>query len=216
MDHSILDLHAFREQKQMQGEEKAADLLEKAQAFTERYANIRESVRAKSLFRKLLSLPEDSRLTPIQERIYSEWFLHDYKTIQGLTMFNLFLRNHAKELSEPDLIQGALFLTSTFEPVKVKKVIQNKFELSILDLYSNEEYILVQRNMELSEVKENGTYFIRKIPLMIRSFGIGGVYPFHDIDILNEMQKEFLLQKQGIENYTWRAFLKKNAVKYIF
>lgn len=210
--NSILNLNSYRVQKQLQGEASAIKLYNLAQAFTERNANIREKVRAKDLFRKMLHLHEKEAFTSIQEKAFSEWFLFDYMTAQGLTMFNLFLRKHSQQLLEPELIQGALFLTSVFEPVKVLKIESS----SIL---VEEDYTKAHGELVITtdlSLKENNYYFIRSIPVVHKAFALGSIYPIFDNRVLEEMYKEYDMTRKLYEQYSIRAFLKKNAIKYLF
>lgn len=211
MDGSIQYLEAYKLQKQIQGEESAKELIQTVEAFTERYANIREKVRAKDLFRKLLKIPSDSPLSSVHEQLFSEWFLFDYMTAQGLTMFNLFLKNHRQQLPEPKLILGALFLTSVFEPVQIVGVSVHQKEIKVKEFYSKEVRHIYYGDIDFTSIACDQYYLVRKIPIVKRDFGIGNIYQMKNESALLNIEEQF----EKLQPLSWRTFLKRNSIKFI-
>jgi hypothetical protein len=212
MEGSILDLNSFREIKQLQGEKNAVQLYKLAGDYTERTANIREKVRAKHLFRKTLGLPPEAAFTSLQNEVFQNWFLFDYKTIQGSTMFSLFLKNNSRQLSEPDLIQGALFLTSAMEPIRIIKIDHNV--ITAVGAESESPFQMRHMHRNLPETCE--WLFIRKIPIQMFDFAMGPVLPVKDKVTVDRMLDAYSEAKKKFPELTWRAFLKTNVLYFLF
>ncbi|QOK25383.1 hypothetical protein IIE26_16870 [Cytobacillus oceanisediminis] len=212
MDSSILDLQSFRKAKQLQGENNALRLYTLSKDYTERTANIREKVRAKHLFRKTLGLASETAFSPIQQEVFQDWFLFDYKTIQGSTMFSLFLKNNARQLSESDLIQGALFLTSVMEPIRILDVSQKKISAS--GVKDSTSFLLSQHGVFRPELSI-GWYFIRRIPIQMYDFPIGPFISIQKDEGVHRLTKAFSKAKLKVPDLTWRAFLKSNVLFFI-
>ncbi|MBT2691171.1 hypothetical protein J7I93_23845 [Bacillus sp. ISL-47] len=214
MEGSILNLNSFRETKQLQGEKNAVQLYTLAGDYTERTANIREKVRAKHLFRKTLGLSPEAAFTALQNGVFQNWFLFDYKTIQGSTMFSLFLKNNSRQLSEPDLIQGALFLTSAMEPIRVKKFDRNV----ITAVGAEHESSFQMRHMDgdLPDMSAGEWFFIRKIPIQMFDIAMGPILPIKDKVTVDRMLEAYSEAKLKFPELTWRAFLKTNVLYFLF
>ncbi|AND41818.1 MULTISPECIES: hypothetical protein [Cytobacillus] len=212
MDSSILDLQSFRKAKQLQGENNALRLYTLSKDYTERTANIREKVRAKHLFRKTLGLASETAFSPIQQEVFQDWFLFDYKTIQGSTMFSLFLKNNARQLSESDLIQGALFLTSVMEPIRILDVSQKKISASGVE--DSTSFLLSQHGVFRPELSI-GWYFIRRIPIQMYDLPIGPFISIQKDEGVHRLTKAFSKAKLKVPDLTWRAFLKSNVLFFI-
>ncbi|KON86705.1 hypothetical protein AF332_07795 [Sporosarcina globispora] len=213
MDGSILDLQSFRKAKQVQGEKNALRLYTLSMDYTERTANIREKVRAKHLFRKTLGLAPEDAYSPIQQEVFQNWFLFDYKTIQGSTMFSLFLKNNARQLSESDLIQGALFLTSAMEPIRILG--KNRNVISALGV-ENSTPLLLRHHEELQQELSMGWHFIRRIPIQLYDLPIGPFISIQSNEAANSLMEAFSEAKIKFPDLTWRAFLKSNVLYFIF
>ncbi|MCS0789764.1 hypothetical protein [Cytobacillus pseudoceanisediminis] len=212
MDSSILDLQSFRKAKQLQGENNALRLYTLSKDYTERTANIREKVRAKHLFRQTLGLAPEAAFSPFQQEVFQDWFLFDYKTIQGSTMFSLFLKNNTRQLSESDLIQGALFLTSVMEPIRILDVSQKKISASGVE--DSTSFLLSQHGVFRPELSI-GWYFIRRIPIQMYDLPIGPFIYIQKDEAVNRLTKAFSKAKLKVPDLTWRAFLKSNVLFFI-
>ncbi len=207
MENTIKDLEAYRKQKQAKGEENALALYRKAQKDSAVNANIREKVRARHIFREAAGLPGGIPFSSEQEEVFEDWFLFDYISIRGFTMFNLFLRRNTGQLAEADLIQGALFLSSVLQPVKIERAEGEK--LAAYDILTGEKLQL--KAAESISLEEGHSYFIRCIPVFSRTFCFGPAFPMDNTDAVVERYNEAVR-----EGMTYRPFLKKTAVAFLF
>jgi hypothetical protein len=209
MENSIKDLEAYRKQKQAKSEENALALYRKAQRDSEVNANIREKVRARHIFREAAGLPGGIPFSSEQEEVFEDWFLFDYISIRGFTMFNLFLRRNSGQLAEADLIQGALFLSSVLQPVKIERADGEK--LDAFDILTGEKLQLKAAGSITLE--ETRSYWIRCIPVFTRNFCFGPAFPMNNSNAVSERYKELMAAGEGM---TWRSFLKKSALSLLF
>ncbi len=209
MENSIEDLEAYRKQKQAKGEENALALYGKAQRDSAVNANIREKVRARHIFRETAGLPGGIPFSSEQEDVFEDWFLFDYISIRGSTMFNLFLRRNSGQLAEADLIQGALFLSSVLQPVKIERAEGEKF--AAFDILTGEKLQL--KAADSIKLVERRSYWIRCIPVFTGNFCFGPAFPMNNADAVVEQYKELMASGEGM---TWRSFLKKSALALLF
>jgi hypothetical protein len=209
MENSIKDLEAYRKQKQAKGEEDALALYRKAKRDASANANIREKVRARHMFREAAGLPGGIPFSREQEEAFEDWFLFDYVSIRGFTMFNLFLRRNSVHLAEADLVQGALFLSSVLQPVRVERAAGE--ELAASDILTGEKLQL--KVTDSISLEEGRTYFIRCIPVFSRSFCFGPAFQVNSTTAVITKYKELMAVEGGM---TWRPFLKKFALTFLF
>ncbi|WJV31309.1 hypothetical protein QTG56_10470 [Rossellomorea sp. AcN35-11] len=116
----LLNLERFRQKKQQVAEGHIKDLYSKAHEYALKETNIREKVRAKMIFSKRFLPQNDNRIDQKVESLFQEWFMFDYKTIKGQTLFFQFLQAH--QLHESVKLLGAIILTAAWEPVKVRNI----------------------------------------------------------------------------------------------
>lgn len=210
-NETILNFEAYRNQKQLQGEDSARQLYKRAMDFTDRNANIREKVRGKHLFRRMTGLSGETPLTPPLEEVFSEWFLFDYKTIQGFTMFSLFIKKSSQQLTEPELILGALFLSTVLEPVVVAGTDNHKGQLTVKSRLSDQQVIISSETVDVLNLKKGELVFLRRLPLVAKDILLGNIYPVSHLNAISDMDQDF---NEQIE-LTWRAFLKRYAYSYL-
>ncbi|PLR79144.1 hypothetical protein CU633_01900 [Bacillus sp. V3-13] len=215
LDRSTLNLDHYRSQKQAQAEKSVQHLLRLAGDYTERNTNIREKVRAKHIFRKKLGLRNGHILTAVEEELFEQWFLFDYQTIQGFTMLSLFLKNQASNLTEPEMIQGALFLSSVLEPFTVISVDEGNDELTVQDFSSEMTFPVFSKLHPLQS--QNLQYvFIRKIPALKRDIAISPLFAVNGPEVFTKLENSFIEQKCEDASLSWRTFLKKNAILFLY
>jgi hypothetical protein len=208
-EDSFIDLLTYREQKQLQGEKNAAKLLELASDFAVRYANIREKVRAKHLFRQQILFSSELPLPKYLDDIFQQWFLFDYHTIQGETMFSLFLKQHAAKLSEPELVLGALFLTTFVEPFKIIEMDEEQLRLEVRDLSNGRSYSIKISITSSSHLKSGKYVFLRRLPLITNDWSIGPIFPTDEL--IHPITESYEQACKVNPSLTWRSFLKRTG-----
>ncbi|WP_433743773.1 hypothetical protein [Falsibacillus pallidus] len=208
---SLLDFHEFKEKKQRLAEEKASNIYEMAREYAERSSNIREKVRGKHIFCSMTGI-SNAALDRLEEAFF-QWFLFDYKTISGKTIFHTFLYSRQQQWTEPDFIQGALFLTAALEPVEITEVHSDgEFKARHLAAPYTEVQIKAAASMNVSK----GCAFLRKIPLLTKEMLVGDIFVVNTperIDMLLKDYKKAALEQNGL---AWRTYLKENSMKYAF
>ena len=212
---SLINLSSYKQKKQRQAEAHTNELYRQSLDFLERETNIREKVRAKFMFTKKFSLSldgvsEDSGL----DRLFRQWLLFDYKTIENKTVFHQFLNAKADQMSGTDRMLGALFLTAAWEPVE------------ILESHCDENSLIVQNilHKHIEEVMNpfiqekpfiaGQPVFIRKIPLVTKGMLIGPPFRVKDGEIFSGLLDHFQNRSKD-SGITWRSYLKENAVQFI-
>jgi hypothetical protein len=215
MEHNdhLLDLSMYRQQKQRVAEEQVETLYNDSRRFAERETNIREKVRAKMLFMKRFNVNEQLINSERVQQVFREWYLFDYKTIKGDTLFFQYLRAEENNLSESLKIVGALFLTAPWVPVKLKGI-DNTTSLEVLDIIQGKVEHVKGNNVQIPHLREDTIFFMRKIPLVLTQWLIGPCFLLGNDKKLLSLQKEYesMNRKNGV---LWRAFLKETAPRYI-
>jgi hypothetical protein len=209
-EESLIDFISYRENKQKQAEGQALNLYTFASEFALRYSNIREKVRAKHLFRQQIHQSSDRSFSNELEDIYSQWFLFDYHTIQGETMFSLFLKHESNKLSEPEFILGALFLATYVEPYIIVNVDKDKGCLVVKECLEGKECTIKYINQNLDY--RIGDYIMcRVLPLITYDYPVGIVFQLERTMEVNQLVHTYKLAKQSNPSLTWRTFLKRNG-----
>jgi hypothetical protein len=214
-DKELLDLSQYRIKKQLIAQEQIDELYQQAYQYALNETNIREKVRAKMIFAKRFQLKEPSLVSKKAENVFHQWFLFDYKTIKGQTIFFQFLQS--RKLSEPVKMMGALLLSAAPEPLLVKQMhVENG------ELFMKGENILHERNESVKaaliclkgEIKEDSLYFMRKVPLVTDQWLIGPAFEAGSND-LQALIRNHYDQKNHEIGVLWRTFLKEEAPSYI-
>ncbi|WP_226673594.1 hypothetical protein [Rossellomorea aquimaris] len=206
-----LDLEQFRQKKQNIAEGHIEDLYRKAFEYALKETNIREKVRAKMIFTKRFLHNDEARMIPGVEKLFQEWFLFDYKTITGQTLFFQFLQNHP--LHESTKFLGAVMLTAAWEPIQVVK--KGGRILNCRTLIQGDESLVKMNHLCMEmEMKEERVYFVRKVPLVTHQWIIGPVFSMESMNVTENLKSRFsqMNQKTGV---LWRTFLKEEAPHFI-
>jgi hypothetical protein len=204
----IFDLISYRNHKQQQAETNAFNLYSLAMEYAVKNSNIREKVRAKHLFRQQLSIKSEELFPGELEDFFNQWFLFDYQTIVGETMFSLFLKQQPVKWTEPEMILGALFLTSYIEPFEVLE--SNQVTRTIIVKNIMEEKIFTIINEDTSY--EKGTYVcLRKLPLVAKDWAVGSHIFIQTKEVISQVVETFQTIKIANPSLTWRSFLKKQG-----
>lgn len=212
---STLDLEQFRKKKQKIAEDQIEDLYRKAYEYALKETNIREKVRAKMIFSKRFLLHGEGRLDAGVEKLFQEWFLFDYKTIKGQTLFFQFLQAHP--LHESIKLLGAVVLTAAWEPIIVRKIDVQREEMIVSShnaIQGDEVFVKMNLDCIEREIIEGRSYFVRKVPLVTHQWILGPVFSVKSRDILSNLKQHYgqMNQKTGV---LWRTFLKEEAPNFI-
>jgi hypothetical protein len=204
-NYDIIDFDSVKKKKQAQAEEVIVNLYEQFMDSLEKHANLREKVRAKHLFRVLTSVTEMDLLFKSVEEHFFHWFAFDYTNIQGLTMFQCFLQKQERKLTQPMLIQSALFLTAVLEPMVVEAVPEKHF-IEVFDPYHEQKHLI---KIKGQQVQKNDYIFIRRVPTIGMSIQIGPLIKVSNFNVMMDLIKDY-----SKTNLPWRTFLKKKAIQY--
>ena len=149
------------------------------------------------------------------DKLFQEWFLFDYKTIKGQTLFFQFLQT--RSLHESTKLLGAIMLTAAWEPVivRTRKVTQDELILTCKNVIQGDE-ISVKINLYCleMEIEVGQTFFVRKVPLVTHQWILGPVFPVKSKDVLSNVKNQYgqMNQETGV---LWRTFLKEEAPHFI-
>ncbi|MGE6755660.1 hypothetical protein ACQKFO_19770 [Rossellomorea sp. NPDC071047] len=212
---SLLNLEQYRQKKQRMAEHHIEDLYRKAYEYALKETNIREKVRAKMIFSKRFLIHDDTLLDEEVEKLFQEWFLFDYKTIKGQTLFFQFLQSHT--LHESVKLLGAIVLTAAWEPIIIRKIdTQNEEVTFTCKNVIQDEEVSVKTNLDFNKkgIREGGVYFVRKVPLVTHQWILGPVFPVKSEGILSDVKNHYgqMNQKTGV---LWRTYLKEEAPNFI-
>jgi hypothetical protein len=212
---SLLNLEQYKQKKQRMAEEHIKDLYKKAYEYALKETNIREKVRAKMIFSKRFLLHDETQMVEEVEKLFQEWFLFDYKTIKGQTLFFQFLQSHS--LHESVKLLGAIVLTAAWEPIIIRKIGNQNEEVTFTcqNVIQDEE-VSVKTSLNCKEkgIYEGGIYFVRKVPLVTHQWILGPVFPVKSEGILSDVKHHYgqMNQKTGV---LWRTYLKEEAPNFI-
>ncbi|WP_442595543.1 hypothetical protein [Neobacillus sp. D3-1R] len=210
-EESVFDLVSYRDQKQLQAEKNAKSIYSLATDFAIRYSNIREKVRAKHLFRQQIYFHQELPLPNYLEELFQQWFLFDYHTIQGETMFSLFLKNYSNRLTEPEMILGALFLTTYVEPFEIIEVSQESRTMLVRDALEAKKFTITLCSNEITYGNKGEYVFLRRLPLVTKDWAVGPVFSVPSNELAKQVIFSFMESKKNNSSLTWRAFLKRQG-----
>jgi hypothetical protein len=214
-DNEIIHLHQYRLKKQRIAEEQIEDLYRQASEYALKETNIREKVRAKMIFAERFHLKEPSLVSKKAEDVFHQWFLFDYKTIKGQTLFFQFLQSN--KFSAPVKMMGALLLTAAQEPLLVTDIQAGEREIFIKGksvIHDQEESVKTSIGRSTEGMHPGSFYFVRKVPLVTDAWIIGPVFEAADSDLREKIKADYH-QKNHETGVLWRTFLKEEAPSYI-
>lgn len=208
---TLFDLVSYRDQKQLQAEKNADRIYSLAYDFAIRYSNIREKVRAKHLFRQQIYFHNELPLPRYLEDLFQQWFLFEYHTIQGETMFSLFLKKYSTQLSEPEMILGALFLSSYIEPFEIIEVDQGNRILIVLEVSEGKKFNIKLISNEITYENKGEYVFLRRLPLVTKDWPVGPIFSIQSNETIKQVISTFEQSKKNNSSLTWRAYLKRQG-----
>ncbi|WP_378930160.1 hypothetical protein [Metabacillus herbersteinensis] len=169
-----------------------------------RNSNIREKVKAVHIFRDKVGCSIPRELTKLEEQLFLSWFSYDYKTIQGFTLYQVFLKNIDTKSIPFEAVFHALLMASVLEPFKIIEVNNDYFVA--LHLMTNEQSI-IKSNLDIL-YKRDDLVFLRCVPIYDYLFSLHPGFQFND-----EKRGALLKHFQNTE-LSWRTFLKKHAIQF--
>ncbi|MGR3765392.1 hypothetical protein [Rossellomorea sp. NS-SX7] len=214
-DKELLDLSEYRLKKQLIAQGQIDELYQRSYQYALKETNIRERVRAKMIFAKRFKLKEASLVSKKVEDVFHQWFLFDYKTIKGQTLFFQFLQS--RQHSDPIKMMGALLLSAAPEPVIATEIRSENDELFIKAvniIHDQEECVKTFPGRVKDEIHRGSLYFMRKVPLVTDPWLIGPVFEAGDSGLQAVIKKHYR-QKNHETGVLWRTFLKEEAPSYI-
>ncbi|WP_064092675.1 hypothetical protein [Rossellomorea aquimaris] len=211
----LLDLLQYRQKKQQIAEEQIKELYANAYDYALKETNIREKVRGKMIFSKRFQLKEPSLVSDRAEKLFLQWFLFDYKTIKGQTLFFQFLQS--QQLTEPTRMLGVLVLTAAWEPLILKNW-SDEEDYTILEglniIHNNVEQMKMEQSGFEQKMERESLYFVRKVPLVTHQWVLGPLFHVDSRNTLPKMKEQYsqMNQKTGV---LWRTYLKEEAPNFI-
>lgn len=115
----IVDMKRVKEEKQKQMHVSFEDLYASLFTYVQSEANLRETVRAKHLFRHKIGLPKDAVLDKDLRIHFEHWLLFDYVTVVGSRLFDMFVRAKRQELSKQHLELCGIMMLMHLEPIQI-------------------------------------------------------------------------------------------------
>ncbi|BCB05302.1 hypothetical protein [Bacillus sp. KH172YL63] len=211
---SLLNLEQYKHKKQRIAEGNIQDLYERAAQYALKETNIREKVRAKMIFSKRFLQNGEVKGDAI-EKLFQEWFLFDYKTVKGQTLFFQFLQSYP--LHESTKLLGAVTLTAAWEPVMIKRTERTEKGMILTCqhvLHDKEVLVKTTLDCKQKEMTEGESYFVRKVPLVSHQWILGPVFPVKSTYVLTDVKNQYgqMNQETGV---LWRTFLKEEAPHFI-
>ncbi|MDQ0298535.1 hypothetical protein J2S78_000943 [Salibacterium salarium] len=119
MASNVPDLKKYRQEKQQQADQDFIELLECYNSWLKRNTNLREKVRAKHLFAELADQTVEDLEEQPWKQYFEDWFAFDYITIIGTRLFDMFVKENAKNLSPSKIQLSGLILTAVLEPFQI-------------------------------------------------------------------------------------------------
>ncbi|MCA1032381.1 hypothetical protein LCL95_15205 [Bacillus timonensis] len=210
---NIYDYRSLRIAKQREAEHVIVGLYTKFKKHLDRNSNIREKVRAKHLFREKINWPGNEPFTKEITNLFEDWFAFDYITIQGLTMLQLYIKDHKRDFSEQELFYSALLLTAVLEPVIIIEKVSDG-QICAKELLENKK-INIMKSPPIPKIEVGSVIFVRKIPTIGQFILLYAFTETIDCTLINELKNHFKLVQEQQQQTTWRTFLKKYALQYI-
>lgn len=204
----IVQLQTFREKKQLQGEEASFQLIEKVKRYSARHLNIREMVRAKHIFKLHLQLKEEDEIPSRVYPLFEDWLIFDYQTIQGVSVFQLFLQRQRKQMREYEMIQAALCMAAVMEPLLITAY--DEKTIRGYDLNEVEQCVsLIKVAQPPLPISEGTVVYLRKIPGIKNEFAFSPILLCQHVHPFMELRTNY--KRMGKKD-TLRSFLKHRAL----
>lgn len=203
---NIVYLQNLREEKENQFVSFVSKHRSSIHTYVDRQVNIREKVKAKHIFTDLVNCEKGAVFSPLEERLFLDWFTYDYLTIRGMTIYQSFIEYSNRQSHPLDSVVHALFMASVLEPFKVIKY--SGKHIYAEKILTGEECV-IKTNINKPDLNETDTLFLRTIPVLDAQLCVSELFfqPDH-------FMVESLLTHYKKSTDSWRTFLKKYSIKY--
>lgn len=203
---NIVYLQNLREEKENQLISFVSEHISSIHTYVERQVNIREKVKAKHIFTDQVSSEKGTVFSPLQEKLFMDWFTYDYVTIRGMTNYQSFIEFSNRYRHPLDSVVHALFMASVLEPFKVIK--SSEEHILAEKLITSEECIIKTDKNDLV-INKADILFLRSIPILDTLHCVSDIFIQPDL-----FKIEALLTQYNKSTISWRTFLKKYSIKY--
>jgi hypothetical protein len=216
-EKDIIKLEPVRKKKQQEYDRALEFMYVSYFSYLRRHANIREKVRAKHIFREQTGLSQEQLLEKTWENQFEHWFAFDYRNIQGGRMFDLYLKEEKKRMTEPMFVLAALLLTIVLEPIIVEGV-YHKGKIKAVNPFEKKPQIIFGQSYPFSDIRSGDLLFIRKIKSAYQMTMLGPYLRVPHTEknrTLEQLDADYKKFLQTHEEATLRTFLKASALQYI-
>lgn len=205
---NIIDFEAIRKEKEEQLLTLTLEHASQLQNYINKNVNIREMVKAKHIFNAKVERNRSVPFSSLEDLLFQDWLKHDYLTIRGTTIYQEFIHQFSKANGIHPLQQvlHALFMASVLEPFKVIKFEEHHIYAEKI-LTGEQAFIYVTSPLEITT---NKIVFFRSIPIFTQLLCISDLFAVDE-----EKMNKFFLDFHKSQD-SWRTFLKKNAIKYVW
>ncbi|SDO13829.1 hypothetical protein [Alkalicoccus daliensis] len=206
----LINFSKVKREKQKIYIQDAEDLYEWLFQYLETEMNLREIVRAKSMFRELCGFPKDKKLTKEEELHFEHWLLFDYITVIGSRPFDLFVRSRQSEMSKYMVETAGLFMLMHLSPYRV---LQSNDREHLLAPFQEERENAV-RSLGPAQRLESGSLIMARIATV----GFEKMMVGPCITISSQREQEALEElrtheKMGTKSY--HRFLKEMGISFL-
>jgi hypothetical protein len=215
----VVNINSLRNEKQKGIDNHVKELFSDLFHFVERNANIREKVRAKHIF------CEQSNMSLVQleegeiQKKFRFWLCFDYVNIQGMTMFQLYLQQHAAKVSENTLRVVAFLLALTLEPIIVTTISKCKTVLSGKNILTNEVKEIRSFDQPYTNICKDDLVVGWTAKLGYDKKIIGPYTVITNKKALsysNDIIKMYYYEKMRVDLPSWRSFMKLHGINFLF
>ncbi|MEC2078246.1 hypothetical protein [Metabacillus fastidiosus] len=198
----VIDLQEHRINKEVRLEKAMIDHYEQLMLYIKHRVNIREKVRAKVIFSEKVGCKSSSKFNTLEEQLFLNWFAFDYTTVQGLTIYQIFLKHYHRL----DDVLHALFMVSVLEPYEILK--KNEDYITAVNLQTN---IICQLKYAVDS-QNKSFFFARTVPIFDKFLCLGGIFQKGSNNKISSLLNDYNNQ----EKIGWRTYLKKYAIQYVW
>lgn len=206
----LINFSKVKREKQKVYIQDAEDLYEWVFHYLQTEMNLREKVRAKTMFRKVCGYSRDHSLSKEEELHFEHWLLFDYITVIGSRPFDLFVRSRQTEMSKYMMETAGLFMLMHLAPYRV---LQSNGKEHLIAPFQEERENAV-RSLGPAQQLESGSLIMARIATV--GFEKMMVGPCFTISADREEEVAAELRKQAdMGKKSYHRYLKELGISFL-
>lgn len=217
-DNNLISFQQERDNRIIQANDIKDDLWHRLLEYSQKTLNLRDKVRAKHLFCKILDLDPEVLLEPFWQNHLEAWIALEYRNIHNDRVIDLFLKDHRSDFTELEWLSLGQFMATYLSVYDIQKVEEG---LQLRDIFTKYTFLipaLTETDLLSCSALDKPETYLKMIARVVRLGPMYGLLEPHHLikgfswDVERRILNEYNLYTKVNALGSWRSYMQLNGI----